>query len=94
MNYILYFLTIISALSFSNAQCNGSMSIGNYTASWITVEGSPDVQFNVSAATTLWVAVGFSLTNSMVCKLKLNVHVTNIFIVIPTATVRCCCWWS
>ena len=84
MNYILHFLTIISAVSFSNAQCDGSMSIGKYTASWITVEGSPDVQFNVSAATTLWVAVGFSLTNDMVC--KLNIHVTNIFIVIPTAT--------
>ena len=63
-NCILLFLVAITTARVSNAQCTGSMSNSGYEVSW-AVSGE-NVDFTVSADTTGWVGVGFSLTANMV----------------------------
>ena len=72
MNCILLFLVAITTAPVSNAQCTGSMSSGVYQVSWAVSGGNVD--FTVSADTTGWVGVGFSLTDDMVCK-NLYIHI-------------------
>ena len=67
MNCILLFLVAITTAPVSNAQCTGSLSNSSYEVSWAVSGGNVD--FTVSADTTGWVGVGFSLTPSMVCKI-------------------------
>ena len=66
MNCILLFLVAVTTARVSNAQCTGSRSSGVYEVSWSVSGGNVD--FIVSADTTGWVGVGFSLTDDMVCK--------------------------
>ena len=73
MNCILLFLVAITTAPVSNAQCTGSMSSGVYEVLWAVSGGNVD--FTVSADTTGWVGVGFSLTPSMVCKTYIYIYV-------------------
>ena len=73
MNCILLFLVAITTVRVSNAQCTGSMSSSGHEVSW-TVSGE-NVEFTVSADTTGWVGVGFSLTPSMVCKIYIYIYI-------------------
>ena len=73
MNCILLFLVAITTAPVSNAQCTGSMSSGVYEVLWAVSGGNVD--FAVSADTTGWVGVGFSLTPSMVCKTYIHIYI-------------------
>ena len=73
MNCILLFLVAITIAPVSNAQCTGSMLSGVYEVSWAVSGGN--VNFTVSADTTGWVGVGFSLTPNMVCKTYIYINI-------------------
>ena len=57
-------------VSLTIAQCYGTLSTGNYSASWVVAESMEEnvayVTFEVSATTTNWVAIGFSDDQMMV----------------------------
>ena len=72
---LLFLVAIITTAPVSNAQCTGSMSSGVYNVSWAVSGGN--VNFIVSADTTGWVGVGFSLTPNMVCKTYIYIYIHN-----------------
>ena len=59
--------SIVTPTPTQSPQCKGSLSSGVYEVSWAVSGGNVD--FTVSADTTEWVGVGFSLTANMVCKI-------------------------
>ena len=75
MDSVLHFLVAITFAVFSNAQCHGSMTTTNneFKVKWIAVDGY--AEFNISATTTNWVAVGFSLSANMVYYIYIYIYI-------------------
>ena len=71
MTNLLLVTTLVSLLSSATAllssSCSGTRTSGSYEVSWEVIDDNISyVMFNVSAVTTGWVAVGFSLDQLMV----------------------------